>query len=36
VGNAIPWQLDRQLVGLTLVVTFVTFGEAFVGAYSAH
>ena len=34
--NAIPWQLDRQLIGLTLGVTFVTLGEAFAGAYSAH
>ena len=34
--NAIPWQLDRQLIGLTLGVIFVTLGEAFAGAYSAH
>jgi predicted nucleic acid-binding protein len=34
--NAIPWQLDRQLLGLTVGVTFVTLGEALAGAYSDH
>jgi predicted nucleic acid-binding protein len=34
--DAIPWQLDRQLLGLKAAVTFVTLGEAFTGAFSAR
>jgi toxin FitB len=32
--NAIPWQLDRELFGIKLGVTFVTLGEALTGAHS--
>jgi toxin FitB len=34
--GAMPWQLDRQLLGLNAAVTFVTLGEALTGAYNAR
>jgi predicted nucleic acid-binding protein len=34
--DAMPWQLDRQLLGLNAAVTFVTLGEALTGASSAR
>jgi toxin FitB len=34
--NAMPWQLDRQLLGQSAAVTFVTLGEAITGSFSAR
>ena len=33
--DALPWQIDRQLLERKAAMTFVTLGEALAGAYGA-
>lgn len=34
--DALPWQLDRSLIGHKPTITFVTLGEALAGTHSAR